>query len=139
MMLLRQNGNKILVCTHSNSAADLYIRDYLDPFIKANQQIKLLRVYYKDRWVATVHKTVQKYCLIDEQSRTFKNPTSEDVQNCQIVVATLSTSRVLSTIDLPIGHFSHIFIGKPKFSFKFSRGVYIYENLELFRKEFQNE
>ena len=50
MMLLKQQGTKILVCTHSNSAADLYIKDYLDPFITANPHIKLLRVYYKDRW-----------------------------------------------------------------------------------------
>ena len=65
--------------------------------------------------VATVHKTVQKYCLIEENSdfhvkRSFKNPTKADVLHCQIVVATLSTSRMLSTIGLPIGLFSHIFI-----------------------------
>ena len=115
MMLLKQQGTKILVCTHSNSAADLYIRDYLDPFIQVNPTIKLLRVYYKERWVATVHKNVQKYCLIEENveyhgKRSFQNPTKADVLHCQIVVATLSTSRLLSTIGLPIGLFSHIFI-----------------------------
>ena len=73
-ILLKQPDNRILVCTHSNSAADLYIRDYLDNFISQNSHIKLLRVYYKNRWVQTVHTTVQKYCLIDDR-RTFRNPT----------------------------------------------------------------
>ena len=109
MMLLKQKGNKILICTHSNSAADLYIRDYLDPFIGHNPHIKLLRIYYKNRWVQTVHKSVQKYCLID-QARCFINPSREDVINCNIVVATLSTSRLLSTVGLPVGLFTHIFI-----------------------------
>ena len=66
-ILLKQPGNRILVCTHSNSAADLYIRDYLDNFINVNSHIKLLRVYYKNRWVQTVHTTVQKYCLIGKR------------------------------------------------------------------------
>ena len=88
--------SRVLVCTHSNSAADLYIREYLHPYIeKDNPGIKLLRIYYKNRWVQTVHATVQKYCLISllETSRVFRYPTVEDVSDCQIVVATLSTSR----------------------------------------------
>ena len=101
--------SRILVCTHSNSAADLYIRDYLDSFISQNSHIKLLRVYYKNRWVQTVHTTVQKYCLIDDR-RTFRNPTKEDVIKCDIVIATFVTSRFLSTIDLPMGHFTHILL-----------------------------
>jgi hypothetical protein len=91
----------VLVCTHSNSAADLYIREYLHPYIeKENPDIKLLRVYYKNRWVQTVHATVQKYCLITltENSRVFRYPTVEDVNDCQVVVATLSTSRLLFTL-----------------------------------------
>lgn len=110
-ILLKQEGSKILVCTHSNSAADLYIREYLDPYImNGNAQVKLLRVYYKNRWVQTVHTSVQKYCLINDEDRTFRNPTKEDVLKCNIVVATLATSRYLSTIGLPIGHFTHILI-----------------------------
>ena len=107
-MLLRQEGTKILVCTHSNSAADLYIRDYLDPFITTNTSVKLLRIYYTNRWVQTVHTTVQKYCLIENNG--FKYPAKEDIRRCDIVVTTLGTSRYLSTIGLKIGTFSHIFI-----------------------------
>ena len=78
-MLLRDTVSKILVCTHSNSAADLYIKDYIDPaIVKGDINKKVLRIYYQNRWVQTVHPTVQKYCLIqtDElmQTRRFCVP-----------------------------------------------------------------
>lgn len=60
--LLTQPDTKILICTHSNSAADLYIKDYLDPWVE-DEGLKVarpLRVYYHKRWVATVNQTVQK-------------------------------------------------------------------------------
>jgi hypothetical protein len=108
----QQNDSKVLVCTHSNSAADLYIREYLHPFIEVNPTVKLVRVYYKRRWVMTVHQTVQKYCLIteNENERFFRNPTLEDVLNSDIVVATLATSRFLNGIGLPPNHFTHVLI-----------------------------
>ena len=58
--------------------------------------IKLLRVYYENRWVQTVNQTVQQYCLItinESGMRSFRYPTLEDVKDCDVVVATLSTSR----------------------------------------------
>ena len=98
MLLKQENHRRVLVCTHSNSAADLYIREYLHPFIEkeGNSKIKLLRIYYENRWVQTVNQTVQKYCLItttEGGTRCFRYPTLEDVKDCDVVVATLSTSR----------------------------------------------
>lgn len=59
--LLLQPETRILICTHSNSAADLYIKDYLHPWVEeGNEDAKPLRVYYHKRWVATVNTTVQK-------------------------------------------------------------------------------
>ncbi len=96
-LLLKQEGSRVLVCTHSNSAADLYIREYLHPYILENPSVKLRRVYYRNRWVQTVNQTVQKYCLITEaeNARVFRNPKKEDVDDCNVVVATLSTSRLV--------------------------------------------
>merc|ERR1719210_335487 len=62
MLLKQENNRKILVCTHSNSAADLYIREYLHPFIEKEKEegqktpTKLLRVNYENRWVQTVNQ-----------------------------------------------------------------------------------
>lgn len=59
--LLLQPDTRILICTHSNSAADLYIKDYLHPWVEeGNTEATPLRVYYHKRWVATVNSTVQK-------------------------------------------------------------------------------
>lgn len=62
--LLLQPESRILICTHSNSAADLYIKDYLHPWVEEGiEEARPLRVYYHKRWVATVNTTVQKVNL----------------------------------------------------------------------------
>lgn len=59
--LLLQPDSRILICTHSNSAADLYIKDYLHPWVEEGiEAARPLRVYYHKRWVATVNTIVQK-------------------------------------------------------------------------------
>lgn len=59
--LLTQPEARILICTHSNSAADLYIKDYLHPWVEEGiEEARPLRVYYHERWVATVNQIVQK-------------------------------------------------------------------------------
>lgn len=111
--LLIQSDTKILICTHSNSAADLYIKDYLHPYVEAgHEEARPLRVYYHKRWVATVNQTVQKYCLIELNGgvKNFRVPTLEDIMKHRIVVVTLSISMYLSTMGLPKGHFTHILL-----------------------------
>ncbi|XP_022187469.2 probable helicase with zinc finger domain [Nilaparvata lugens] len=111
--VLLQPNTRVLICTHSNSAADLYIKDYLHPYVEAgHQEAKPLRIYYHKRWVATVNQVVQKYCLIESTSnlRTFKVPTLDDIVKHRVVVVTLSISMFLSTIGLKKGHFTHILL-----------------------------
>lgn len=102
-----------MICTHSNSAADLYIREYLHPWVEGGlEDAKPLRIYYHKRWVATVNNVVQKYCLIEMKgnSRVFKRPTVEDVYKHKIVVVTLSTSTELASLNLKRGYFTHILL-----------------------------
>lgn len=111
--LLSQSEARILICTHSNSAADLYIREYLHPWVESGiAEAKPLRIYYHKRWVATVNQTVQKYCLIELKgnTRVFKKPTVEDVYKHKIVVVTLSTSMELASLNLKKGYFTHILL-----------------------------
>ena len=111
--LLHQSETKILICTHSNSAADLYIKDYLHPWVEAGmEEARPLRVYYHKRWVATVNTIVQKYCLIETNGnvRNFKRPTVEDIKKFRIVVVTLNISMELASLDLPKGYFTHILL-----------------------------
>lgn len=61
--LIKDSSNRILLCTHSNSAADLYIKDYLDQWVESGEErARPLRIYYVKRWVTTVSPVVQKVC-----------------------------------------------------------------------------
>uniref|UniRef100_A0A671UKW4 Probable helicase with zinc finger domain n=1 Tax=Sparus aurata TaxID=8175 RepID=A0A671UKW4_SPAAU len=109
--ILRQDHSRVLICTHSNSAADLYIKDYLHPYVEAgNPHARPLRVYFRNRWVKTVHPVVQQYCLISTTQLTFQMPTREDILRHRVVVVTLSTSQYLCQLDLEPGLFTHILL-----------------------------
>uniref|UniRef100_A0A6Q2Z1W4 Probable helicase with zinc finger domain n=1 Tax=Esox lucius TaxID=8010 RepID=A0A6Q2Z1W4_ESOLU len=109
--ILRQDDSRVLICTHSNSAADLYIKDYLHPYVEAgNAHARPLRVYFRNRWVKTVHPVVQQYCLISNTQYTFQMPEREDILRHRVVVVTLSTSQYLCQLDLEPGLFSHILL-----------------------------
>uniref|UniRef100_A0A673KMW3 C3H1-type domain-containing protein n=1 Tax=Sinocyclocheilus rhinocerous TaxID=307959 RepID=A0A673KMW3_9TELE len=106
--ILKQPETRVLICTHSNSAADLYIKDYLHPYVVAgNPHARPLRVYFRNRWVKTVHPVVQQYCLISGAYFTFQMPTRQDVERHRVVVVTLSTSQYLCQLDLEPGEQTH--------------------------------
>ncbi|XP_030064309.1 putative helicase with zinc finger domain isoform X1 [Microcaecilia unicolor] len=110
-ILKQQDTSRILICTHSNSAADLYIKDYLHPYVEAgNPQARPLRVYFRNRWVKTVHPVVHQYCLISSTRSTFQMPQKEDIIRHRVVVVTLSTSQYLCQLDLEPGFFTHILL-----------------------------
>lgn len=111
--LLIQEDSKILICTHSNSAADLYIREYLHPWVESGiQEAKPLRIYYHKRWPSTVNQIVQKYCLIETKGnvRFFVKPTVEDIMRHKIIVVTLSTSMEICSLNIKKGTFTHILL-----------------------------
>ncbi|CAH0546095.1 unnamed protein product [Brassicogethes aeneus] len=111
--LIREPGNRVLLCTHSNSAADLYIKDYLHPLVeKGDENARPLRIYYRRRWVTTVNPIVQKYCTIKlvNGARSFQVPTLDEVTRHKIVVVTLQTSIYLSAMGVQQGHFTHILV-----------------------------
>ncbi|XP_053563874.1 probable helicase with zinc finger domain [Bombina bombina] len=109
--ILKQQETRVLICTHSNSAADLYIKDYLHPDVETgNTQSRPLRVYFRNRWVKTVHPVVHQYCLISSTHATFQMPQKEDILRHRVVVVTLSTSQYLCQLDLEPGFFTHILL-----------------------------
>lgn len=111
--LLKQEDSKILICTHSNSAADLYIREYLHPWVESGiEEAKPLRIYYHKRWPSTVNQVVQKYCLIETRGnvRYFKRPTKDDIMKHKIIVVTLSTSMEICSLNIDKGAFTHILL-----------------------------
>lgn len=63
----------------------------------------LSRVYFRNRWVKTVHPVVHQYCLISSTHSTFQMPQKEDILKQRVVVVTLNTSQYLCQLDLEPG------------------------------------
>ncbi|XP_078614262.1 3'-5' exoribonuclease HELZ2-like [Branchiostoma floridae x Branchiostoma japonicum] len=104
----RQDDSRILICTHTNDAADLYIRKYLKTEDMSGS--RTLRIYYKKRKRATVHDDVLRHCVMDEDG-SFRYPTREEVAAAKIVITTLSLSLVLEReVGLEAGFFTHIMV-----------------------------
>ncbi|GAB1296993.1 Probable helicase with zinc finger domain [Apodemus speciosus] len=68
------------------------------------------RVYFRNRWVKTVHPVVHQYCLISSTHSTFQMPRKEDILKHRVVVVTLSTSQYLCQLDLEPGFFTHVLL-----------------------------
>ena len=89
------------------SAADLYIRDYLHPYVEdGHPEARPLRILYRHRWIQTVNSVVLEYSLVNTKDGFvlgFHKPTKEDLEKHRIVVATLSTSRYLYNLGLEPG------------------------------------
>ncbi|XP_029166349.1 probable helicase with zinc finger domain [Nylanderia fulva] len=104
-MLVKNPDNRILLCTHSNSAADLYIKEFFHVWYKEDKhpRLKPIRIYYKMRALNTVHQVVQQYCLMDEHGR-FREPVEKDLEDYGLIVTTLTTSSCLISLNLSLTH-----------------------------------
>ncbi|XP_063955339.1 3'-5' exoribonuclease HELZ2-like [Lytechinus pictus] len=112
--LTERKDAKFLICTHSNSAADLYIREYLHEFCEDRTDIWMVRIYTTMRKLNTISETVKKYMLINAEGPRL--PTEEECKDWvsskgpSIVVVTLSTAVCLTLTATLHGYFSHILI-----------------------------
>ncbi|KAI8498783.1 hypothetical protein Bbelb_232360 [Branchiostoma belcheri] len=105
----REDDSRILICTHTNDAADLYIRNYLKT--EDIPGSRTLRIYYKNRKKTTVPEDVLRHCVMSEDGTTFRYPTEEEVRAAKIVITTLSLSLVLEReVGLKPGFFTHIMV-----------------------------
>ncbi|KAL7300371.1 hypothetical protein TKK_0006992 [Trichogramma kaykai] len=105
ILLVNDLQSKVILCTHSNSAADLYVKEFFDLWYKEteDQRLKPLRIYYKGRTLNTVHLAVRPYCPIDSNGR-FRDPTPDELENCGLVISTLATSSCLTGLDYTPTH-----------------------------------
>lgn len=56
ILLVNDKNSKVILCTHSNSAADLYVKEFFDTWYKetSDERLKPFRIYYKGRVRNTV-------------------------------------------------------------------------------------
>ncbi|XP_019640358.1 PREDICTED: helicase with zinc finger domain 2-like [Branchiostoma belcheri] len=111
LQILQQPGTNVLIATHSNSAADLYLKEYIHPYVTSGHpEATPLRVYFKGRRLETVDDTVMQYCKLDPDKTSFDMPEMEDIIKHRIVIVTLTTSMYLIRMGIKRGHFTHILL-----------------------------
>ncbi|NXX45663.1 HELZ2 Helicase, partial [Tricholaema leucomelas] len=106
--ILRQPNARVLICTHTNSAADIYIREYFHQYVtNGHPRAVPLRVISTDRLVSLTDSTTQMYCCLSKDQSSFRHPTRAEIDRHQIIITTSTLSK---SLKVPPGYFSHIMI-----------------------------
>ncbi|XP_054433461.1 3'-5' exoribonuclease HELZ2 isoform X2 [Pteronotus mesoamericanus] len=106
--VIRQPRTKVLICTHTNSAADIYIQEHFHGYVSSGHpEATPLRVMYTDRPLGQTDPVTLQYCCLTKDRRAFRPPTRAELERHRIVVATTSQARELR---VAAGFFSHILI-----------------------------
>uniref|UniRef100_A0A8C8A6R2 RNB domain-containing protein n=1 Tax=Oryzias sinensis TaxID=183150 RepID=A0A8C8A6R2_9TELE len=111
--LCKHPQNKVLICTHTNSSADLYIRDHFHPIISSEKEgLQPLRIKAnkQGRALLTTDEITLKYCLLSKDKQQFFLPKKDDLDAHNIVVTTTSMAKYFHDLKLPEGYFTHILI-----------------------------
>ncbi|TRY66323.1 hypothetical protein DNTS_024319 [Danionella cerebrum] len=105
--------NKVLICTYTNSSADMYVREHFHPHItNGHPTLKLLRIKANRRGnsISRTDDITKKYCLCSPDKQSFVLPVQSDLESHRIIIITTSMARHLCEMKLPKGFFTHILI-----------------------------
>ncbi|XP_066521197.1 3'-5' exoribonuclease HELZ2 [Hoplias malabaricus] len=103
--------NKILICTHTNSSADLYVKDHFHiSVMTAKHPTRPLRIKAKEINLRTTESITLQYCHLSKDGFSFEFPDRERVDAARIIITTTTMARLFHDMQLPSNYFSHIFI-----------------------------
>nr|XP_060627872.1 helicase with zinc finger domain 2 [Anolis sagrei ordinatus] len=106
--IIKQPGTRVLICTHTNSAADIYIHEYFNDYVTSGHPEAVpLRIKFTGRSVKATDPITLRYCLLSPAGDSFRLPTKKELDQFRIVITTAMLSQDLG---LPAGYFSHILI-----------------------------
>ncbi|KAJ6644690.1 hypothetical protein lerEdw1_013648 [Lerista edwardsae] len=106
--IIKQPRTRVLICTHTNSAADIYIRDYFHDYVASGHPEAVpLRIKAVERSVKSTDPITQQYCCLSPNRDAYRLPTKEELERHRIVVVTAMLSQEL---EVAPGYFSHILI-----------------------------
>uniref|UniRef100_A0A803K534 Helicase with zinc finger 2, transcriptional coactivator n=1 Tax=Xenopus tropicalis TaxID=8364 RepID=A0A803K534_XENTR len=106
--VIKQPGTRVLICTHNNSAADLYVREHFHQYVSSGHpEATPLRVKYRLSPLNRTDPVTLQYCPLTQDGASFLVPPRELLERHRITVTTAVTSRDL---DVPRGFFSHILL-----------------------------
>ncbi|XP_044184435.1 uncharacterized protein LOC114957638 isoform X2 [Acropora millepora] len=110
LLVQLDKSHRILLCTHSNRAADIHV-ELLHKYLKEQNGTPAstpLRIYQPMRRLETASQIARNYCLI--KNGAFLLPTRENILERRVIITTLSTSKVLLNLQVFHGFFTHILI-----------------------------
>uniref|UniRef100_W5LDR9 Helicase with zinc finger 2 n=1 Tax=Astyanax mexicanus TaxID=7994 RepID=W5LDR9_ASTMX len=111
LALAKKPQNKILICTHTNSSADLYVKDHFHTSVTtADDAARPLRIKAKEIPLKTTHPYTLQYCHLSKDGYTFDFPDTATLDAKRIIITTTTLARFFHDLQLPPNYFSHIFI-----------------------------
>ncbi|XP_072270422.1 3'-5' exoribonuclease HELZ2 [Pyxicephalus adspersus] len=108
LQVIKQAGTRVLICTHNNSASDLYIEEHFHPYVvSGHPEATPLRVKYTKSPVNRTNPITLQYCSLSDNKSCFVMPRKSLLDKHRIIVTTAVMAREL---DVPRGYFSHILL-----------------------------
>ncbi|GCB60757.1 hypothetical protein scyTo_0009228 [Scyliorhinus torazame] len=109
MEIVKKPNSRLLLCTDTNSAADLYIKDYFHGYVcSGHLETRPLRIKYVKQNPIHTDAITKQYCLISNNS--FIAPDKSTLESYRIVITTCMEAKLFSELKLPLGFFTHILI-----------------------------
>ena len=98
----------VLVCTLTNSAANVYLEYFYNRILP--DSVDILRLVYAQRMITSIPQHIrERYCLFDSTKHCFWYPNESEIKKYRVIVTTLGLAQQLLKLKLT-GHFTHIFI-----------------------------
>ncbi|KAG1930154.1 helicase with zinc finger domain 2 [Pimephales promelas] len=110
-VLAQQPQNKILICTHTNSSADLYIKGHFHEYVTTvHHEAKPLRIKAMESNLRSTDPTILPYCHLSKTGIRFEFPDKDVLDSTRIIITTTALARLFQDMKLPENYFSHILI-----------------------------
>ncbi|KAJ8335593.1 hypothetical protein SKAU_G00389350 [Synaphobranchus kaupii] len=113
MELLRQPCTRVLICTLTNSSADLYVKDHFHQYVqRGHPEARPLRIKANKKGLAIINtdNITRSYCLVSRDNDSFLFPERSDLDSHRVVITTAPMARHLHDLKLPADYFTHIMI-----------------------------
>ncbi|XP_041945279.1 helicase with zinc finger domain 2-like isoform X3 [Alosa sapidissima] len=108
-----QSSGRVLICTHTNSSADIYVSRHFHQYFEAGyHEVRPLRIKTTKKRIAVraTDAITLMYCLLSPNGQLFIFPMKHDLDSHRIVIITTSWAKNLRELKLPENYFSHIMI-----------------------------
>ncbi|XP_058635593.1 helicase with zinc finger domain 2-like [Onychostoma macrolepis] len=108
--LVQQPQNKILICTHTNSSADLYVKGHFHEYAAVHHEARPLRIKAKESNPRSTDTITLQYCHLSRDGSHFEFPDKAVLDSTRIIITTTAVARFFHDMKLPENYFSHILI-----------------------------